>query len=88
MYLGPMLLGIATLRAGVFPRPAALLLLVGPPAAIMVIFAHLGVATVIPGVALLVGGFAWCGYALWVEAMPAPGAVVDSAPGAASQPAS
>lgn len=74
LFLGLLLTAIATLQAGVYPRPAALLLVAGtagfffgffvseflPPAPAQVANAVLGV--------LAPAGLAWCGAALWVRA--------------------
>jgi hypothetical protein len=61
--IGVILFGAATLRAGVLPRPAATVMLVGA--------IGLSISDYLPGFiaptgALLAGlGFAWLGYALW-----------------------
>ena len=74
LLLGLLLTAIATLQAGVYPRPAALLLVAGmagfffsffvseflPPGAAQVANAVLGV--------LAPAGLAWCGVALWTRA--------------------
>jgi hypothetical protein len=65
--LGMILLGIATLRARVFPRWAAWLLIIGPPVVIAVLPMGLGPIVAIASIALFVLGFAWCGYALWAQ---------------------
>lgn len=74
LFLGLLLTAIATLQAGVYPRPAALLLVAGtagfffgffvseflPPGPAQVANAVLGV--------LAPAGLAWCGVALWTRA--------------------
>lgn len=74
LFLGLLLTAIATLQAGVYPRPAALLLVAGtagfffgffvseflPPGPAQVANAVLGV--------LAPAGLAWCGAALWMRA--------------------
>lgn len=74
LLLGLLLTAIATLQAGVYPRPAALLLVAGaagfffsffvseflPPGPAQVANAVLGV--------LAPAGLAWCGVALWTRA--------------------
>jgi hypothetical protein len=63
--LGGIVFGIATFRAGVFPRWAALLLAVGTaagPAAILFPPEYVGLVAVPVGIAL-----AWLGWALWSE---------------------
>ena len=74
LFLGLLLTSIATLQAGVYPRPAALLLVAGtagfffgffvseflPPGPAQVTNAVLGV--------LAPAGFVWCGVALWSRA--------------------
>jgi hypothetical protein len=67
-YLGVILLGIATLRARVFPRAAAALLIISPIITFMVL--PTGLADQSPVVAaviavMFVSGFVWCGYTLW-----------------------
>ena len=73
LFLGLLLTSIATLQAGVYPRPAALLLVAGtagfffgffvseflPPGPAQVANAALGV--------LAPAGLAWCGAALWLR---------------------
>lgn len=75
LFLGLLLTSIATLQAGVYPRPAALLLVAGtagfffsffvaeflPPAPAQVANAVLGVLAPL--------GLAWCGVALWTRAI-------------------
>lgn len=61
--LGILLLGIATLRAGVFPRGAAIILVVGTPA-IFVLGGLLGRFGENVAVAATMLGFVWCGYTL------------------------
>jgi len=77
LFLGLLLTSIATLQAGVYPRPAALLLVAGtagfffgffvseflPPGPAQVANAVLGV--------LAPAGLAWCGTALWIGALSA-----------------
>lgn len=63
--LGGIVFGVATFRAGIFPRWAAVLLAAGTaagPAAILFPPDHVGVVAVPVGIAL-----AWLGYALWSE---------------------
>jgi hypothetical protein len=63
--LGGIVFGIATFRAGVFPRWAGVLLAVGTaagPAAILFPPDYVGLVAVPVGIAL-----AWLGYALWSE---------------------
>jgi hypothetical protein len=63
--LGGVIFGIATFRAGIFPRWAGILLAVGTaagPAAILFPPDFVGLVAVPVGVAL-----AWLGYALWSE---------------------
>lgn len=61
--LGGLLFGLASLRAGVLPRGAAVLLMIGA-----VLYPLLGVAS-IPFAAVLFGAaLAWMGYALWSAA--------------------
>lgn len=74
LFIGLLLTGIATLQAAVYPRPAALLLLIGtagfffgffvseflPPGPAQVANAVLGV--------LAPAGLAWCGAFLWTRA--------------------
>jgi hypothetical protein len=74
MSVGIILLGIATLRARVFPRGAAVLLIVSIPASMLAIFISnamnqgpMGYIVAGIGAALFVLGFAWCGYALLAE---------------------
>ena len=67
LVLGMVLLGVATLRARVFPRPAAWLLIVSPVVVIAVLPMGLGPIVAIASMALFVLGFAWCGYALWAQ---------------------
>lgn len=67
LLIGVLLLGLATLRAGVLPRGAAVLYMVGIAGFVLGTFA-LGrpVLTVVGGGAVLAGiGMAWFGYALW-----------------------
>lgn len=61
--LGILLLGIATFRAGVFPRGAAIILIVGAPAT-FVLGGLLGRFGENVAVAATMLGFVWCGYAL------------------------
>lgn len=74
LFLGLLLTSIATLQAGVYPRPAAILLVAGtvgfffgffvaeflPPAPAQLANAVLGL--------LAPAGLAWCGVALWTRA--------------------
>jgi hypothetical protein len=61
--LGWLLFGLASLRARVLPRGAAVLLMVGAPLLFVILFLELPGSTVVFGVAL-----AWMGYALWTGA--------------------
>ena len=62
--VGYILLGIATVRAGVLPRGAGILLAVGGP--IVAFSPPIGIqAVLIVGHALFGAGLAWSGYALW-----------------------
>jgi hypothetical protein len=61
-YLGIVVLGVATLRARVFPRWAAVLLIAGPLLGILG-GAFVPVAQDV-GLAAIVVGWVWCGYAL------------------------
>jgi hypothetical protein len=73
LVLGLLLTGIATLQAGVFPRPAAILLLAAMAGFFFVFF----IAEFLPPAAgqvgaalfggLLAFGFAWIGMALWIR---------------------
>lgn len=65
LYLGIILLGIATLRARVFPRGAGVLLIVSPPITLIILPIGLGSIAAVLTSAVFVLGFAWCGYALW-----------------------
>lgn len=62
--LGFLLFGIATMRAGVLPRWAGLLLIVG-----VLLALGSGVSPLIGGVAAVIFGLglAWLGYALWLD---------------------
>ena len=63
--IGGLLFGIATIRAGVFPRWAAILYLVGVASVILAfLIGDLGarISGVVTGL-----GVAWLGYALWSE---------------------
>ena len=67
-YVGMVLFGIATLRARIFPRWAALLLIIGPIVTIIIL--PTGLASQSPIVGAIIAGvfmsvFAWCGYTLW-----------------------
>ena len=78
--IGLILFGVATLRAGVLPRGAAVLLMLG---AASIIVSSLVVE--IPFVGLLSGlGLAWMGYAVWSRP---PASAAPLAPVAASGPA-
>jgi hypothetical protein len=76
------LLGLATLRAGVLPRPSGGLLVLClvpnllsalPPPAALAALPHWLTSMVAWGEYLLFLGYAWGGYALWTEAVPAAG---------------
>lgn len=72
-YLGIILLGIATLRARVFPRGAAVCLIIGIPATFIMLasgFAQQGPIQQAIASAFFWLGFAWCGYSLWAEREP------------------
>jgi hypothetical protein len=87
LILGTLLYGIATLRANVFPRIAAVLLLASLPVALVIDIAT-GAFTdealtpwgVYIGFPLFGLGVAWLGYALWMETR-APVAVAREEPG-------
>ena len=62
--VGYILLGVTTVRAGVLPRGAGILLAVGGP--IVAFSPPIGIqAVLIVGHALFGAGLAWSGYALW-----------------------
>jgi hypothetical protein len=64
--LGWLLFGVATLRAGVFPRGAAVLLIIG--AVFSFIVDMLPFAVPIPlDLLALAGGLAWMGYQVWAD---------------------
>ena len=69
-YLGVVLLGIATLRARVFPRWAGVFLIIGTPVTFILLGSGLGergpIYQLIAAVLFWLG-FAWCGYTLWAE---------------------
>lgn len=58
--LGWLLFGVATLRAGVYPRPAALLLIVGAVVSLAHIVAPLPLSGIVLSVAV-----AWLGFVLF-----------------------
>ncbi len=64
--LGYILFGITILRAGVLPRPAGLLLIIGAPLFTFGTQVHQAIAT--GGAVLFGAGFIWLGYALWSSA--------------------
>ena len=71
--LGWLLFGVASLRAGVFPRGAAILTIIGAVLDFVVFF--LGVSAGINGIVGLVlrGAIVWMGLSLWSEKpLPAP----------------
>lgn len=61
--LGWLLFGLASLQAGVLPRGAAVLLIIGAVLTFVLIFAELPLDVVVLGAAV-----AWMGYALWSSA--------------------
>ena len=67
--VGSLLFGIATFRAGVLPRPAALLVALGPISLLAVFVGGLGNSAVLPllPVAAMAMGWIWLGYGLFSE---------------------
>ncbi len=67
--VGSLLFGISTFRAGILPRPAALLVALGPISLLAIFVAGLGQSTVLPLVPLgaMALGWAWLGHALYSE---------------------
>jgi len=63
--IGGLLFGIAVIRAGIFPRWAAILLIIGIPATVLLSLVS-EAASRLSGV-LYGAGIAWLGYALWSE---------------------
>ena len=65
LFLGPLLFGIATIRAGIFPRWAAILLIIGAALVVLIILLpEVEVVGKISGAATGLG-LAWLGYAVW-----------------------
>ncbi len=67
--LGSLLLGIATFRAGILPKAAAILMAVGPAWLFAMFMAGLNQSMVLllPPVAATALGWMWLGYALLLE---------------------
>lgn len=65
--LGWLLFGVASLRAGVFPRGAAVLMIIG--AVLDFVFALLDISTGLNGIVglVLIAAVAWMGVAIWSE---------------------
>jgi hypothetical protein len=69
-FLGSTLFGIATLRAGVFPRQSGILLAIGSPLQLVggvlsqFVFEPLFIVVILGALALGLG-LAWAGYSLW-----------------------
>jgi len=72
--LGGLLYGLASLRAGVLPRGASVLLMIAAVLAAVMQFLEIPFAGVFVGAAL-----AWMGYALWYAAADEPDAIPDMA---------
>jgi hypothetical protein len=79
--LGTILLGFATARAGVLPRWAGALILVGGP--LLAFTPPLPTSVGLAGALLLGAGYLWAGYAIW--AGQAAGAMVQSHGASAAQ---
>jgi hypothetical protein len=72
--LGWFLFGLASLRAGVLPRGAALLTMVGAVLALVLILLELPFEVVVLGAAV-----AWMGFVLWAGAVARPASIAEAA---------